>query len=911
MSSVSDVTRMSSLVSGLDTEALVKAATANTKNSINAKKQKLQTLQWKQEAYRDVITKIQDFQSKYLDILSKDSVRSNSVMKANKAESTSDSLVVSASASAVAAKYSITSVQTAKAARLEGTKASSGSVALNFSKASAGENTVSVTLDGTTRQVTFQGGADTEATKSNFLDALNESFRGITSAEFSFKNGTNDLTINNRDGDKVSHIFSVGYNEAVGLKNDASNMISSNAAIGSLDFAQSLVGSKFEFSINGVAFSFDKDTTIKDMMNTINKSDAGVKMSFSGLTQAFTLETTGTGAGQEISISQKSGNLLNSLFNVSGDELGVAPTFAEGLTEKTVDDTVKFEFTASKSGLAAGDNIIINGKSLSVTGLTQKQETEKITVNGDEITAQVYTDENGESFYKYKQNGVTHYAKKNDDDTFTDVMTVENGKIYVDGNEQEGVTEAEQLEALKLEKKMQEYSESDFANALNEAYKASFPEGTGAFSVDMSGDNAVITYAPAAGELTAVAVTGGIEVASTGYGDSDIVTNYSETAYSTDYAVSDSAITFVLNGESEQTITGTGENGAVTIKDLTDSGYFNYDETTGKLSVAGKNKIDIMDGAFDMYDLFGTVSLVGEDNVGVKKIYGTNAQITVNGVTLESASNNFSIDGTTFGIEDVKEFDENDIALGEAEEITVNVSKDNSKIKDTIVSFVDAYNTLLDDINKQLSTARPKYDGDYYDPLTEEEEEEMDADEIEKWNEKAKTGMLYHDSSLSKVFTSLRTAVNAAVGGMTIQALGIDTSDDYTQYGKLVIEDESKLDAAIEQYGDEIAEFFTNTEKGLGAALNNACKAAVDTSTNANGYPKGILTSVAGVKDTRSERANMLYSQIESMQKIIDKLNERYESQQERLWKQYTTLETYISTMNNQSSSLFGTAPTA
>ena len=143
---------------------------------------------------------------------------------------------------------------------------------------------------------------------------------------------------------------------------------------------------------------------------------------------------------------------------------------------------------------------------------------------------------------------------------------------------------------------------------------------------------------------------------------------------------------------------------------------------------------------------------------------------------------------------------------------------------------------------------------------------------------------------------------------MTIQALGIDTSKEYTEYGKLVINDETALDKAIEQYGDEIASFFTDTTNGLGTALNNAVKSAIDTSTNKNGYPKGILTSVAGVENTRSEKKNMMYSQIESLQSIINKLNEKYETQQTRLWKQYSTLESYISTMNNQSMSLFGSS---
>ena len=76
---VSSRNRMSGLMSGLDTEELVKAMTANTKNRINTKQQKLQTLQWKQDGYRSIISKINDFKNKYLDLTSSSSIKANAI----------------------------------------------------------------------------------------------------------------------------------------------------------------------------------------------------------------------------------------------------------------------------------------------------------------------------------------------------------------------------------------------------------------------------------------------------------------------------------------------------------------------------------------------------------------------------------------------------------------------------------------------------------------------------------------------------------------------------------------------------------------------------------------------------------------------------------------------------------------
>ncbi|MGN1105859.1 MAG: flagellar filament capping protein FliD, partial [Huintestinicola sp.] len=746
MATTHEITRMTGLASGLDIESLVKAGVANTKNSLDKRKQKLQTLQWKQESYRSIISAMSDFKKKYLNIESSSSVRANAVMKSNKAVSSNDSLVVSASSSAVPGKYSITSVQTAKSAALTGTKASAGTVELDFSKASADKNTVTVTLDGSARNITFEGGANA---KDNFLTALNNSFGEISAAKFSFKDGTNKLTIENDAGDKVSHIFTVGYNDAVGLKNDASNMISSSSKLGSLDFARELSGDSFEFSINGKSFSFDRNTTIKDMMSTVNKSGAGVTMSFNALSQSFELKTNETGAGKQLIISQTSGNLLNSLFNL-GDELGIAPTIATGLTDKSIDSSItSFDFTASANGFAAGDSITINGKTLAVTDISQKQKSEKITVNDSEINAKLFTDSNGEQIYCYNQDGNNIYAKKGADDKFETVMTVSaEGVVNYNGSDLEGVTEAEQLNTLGIEKDYKEYTADEITKALNDAYKASFPEGSGTFSVEVSGDTgAKITFTPAADESVSVSASGSVSV-------DGASSNFTETAYSGDRVIADTdTLSFTVNGTAH-TITGTGDDGKVTINDLVSTGYFVYDEDNGVLAVTGNNNLNFEGESGEaIKKLFGTTALSGVNNEGNMLLRGSNAQMTINGITLESTSNSFNVQGCTFSITDVKEFTEDDIANGDAEEITVNVSKDTSRIKDTVVQFVEAYNQLLDKVNEQLNTARPKSKGEYYDPLTDEQKDEMDSDEIEKWEEQAKQGLLYHDSTLSKVFT--------------------------------------------------------------------------------------------------------------------------------------------------------------
>lgn len=314
---------MSGLMSGLDTESLVKSMAANTKNRLNTKKQKLQTLQWKQEAYRSSISKISDFQKKFLDWGSDTSIKANSVMNKYKAESTNDKLAVSANSSATPATYYISASTAASAAQVK----SAGSIStdrinLDFSKNVDGkEYTVQMTYNGTTRDVTFKGSTDADTAKANFLESANNTFKDIkTDAQgFEFKDGTSTLVFNNAN-DGIRHTFSIKYNsEAVGLSNTVGSTMGTTTKLSDAAFNTALNGDKFEFSINGEKFTFEKSSTVGDIINAINKADIGVKASFSTMTQSFKLESTETGTAGKLNIEQTNGNLLNSLFNSSDD----------------------------------------------------------------------------------------------------------------------------------------------------------------------------------------------------------------------------------------------------------------------------------------------------------------------------------------------------------------------------------------------------------------------------------------------------------------------------------------------------------------------------------------------------------------------------------------------------------------
>lgn len=121
-------------------------------------------------------------------------------------------------------------------------------------------------------------------------------------------------------------------------------------ALGDLEFANDLFVDQaahpvdsIAFQINGVNFTFDKSTTLHDMLSTVNNSEAGVTMTYSRLTDGFTISTRETGADKELKIVNKVGNAFGSA-GAFGIDQGVykgsdAVAYVNGIRVQRSDNT--------------------------------------------------------------------------------------------------------------------------------------------------------------------------------------------------------------------------------------------------------------------------------------------------------------------------------------------------------------------------------------------------------------------------------------------------------------------------------------------------------------------------------------------------------------------------------------------
>ncbi len=166
-----------------------------------------------------------------------------------------------------------------------------------------------------------------DSIKSVFGNGINVTASGNKiSFETVQANGSPDksrqLTISSSDGIAT---------DLLGITNGRSTKISTGTALSDINFSAGLSADSsgnYNFSINGVDFSFTGESTLADVIDTVNNSDAGVEMSYSTLSDRVTIERVDSGAGLDIEMSDTGGNLLANLF---GTGSGVSATMSAPL----------------------------------------------------------------------------------------------------------------------------------------------------------------------------------------------------------------------------------------------------------------------------------------------------------------------------------------------------------------------------------------------------------------------------------------------------------------------------------------------------------------------------------------------------------------------------------------------------
>lgn len=383
----------------------------------------------------------------------------------------------------------------------------------------------------------------------------------------------------------------------------------------------------------------------------------------------------------------------------------------------------------------------------------------------------------------------------------------------------------------------------------------------------------------------------------------------------------DTALETVMNAINSDTDAGVN----VSYSNLTNQFVFTAKETGegGRIELGNGNGDDLATA------LFGKVDTEDEKtySAGQDAIF----KATVNGSTmyLSRSTNTFDMDGMSVTLKgtfnntdrgtDADPIKSSDLTgmtstneskmFEKGESVTFTSKSDTDTIVDAIKQMVEDYNKIVTEVKGAYSDMPlQQTNGSRYEPLTEEQKADMTESEIEAYEEKAKTGILFGDNDLSSLYNALRSAIAPGGNdGSFLRSIGIKTS--YSE-GLTTIElDETALREALETNPDQVKEVFTKSKDN--GASSDGLMTSIQKVTNryaaTTGATKGILIEKAGSKysptaaldNTLLDQMNEIDDQIETWQnKMSDKVD--------YYTNKFTQLEMLIQQMNSQSSTLSG-----
>lgn len=256
--------------------------------------------------------------------------------------------------------------------------------------------------------------------------------------------------------------------------------------------------------------------------------------------------------------------------------------------------------------------------------------------------------------------------------------------------------------------------------------------------------------------------------------------------------------------------------------------------------------------------------------------------ITYDGSQVTS-SNTITLDGVEFNL----------TSTGTA---TIIGSTDTTELVNKIKEFVEDYNSLMTSLTK-YTTENKNRD---YEPLTDDQKEELSEDEIKKWEEKVKQGQLKGDYDLTRILNSLKSCVETTLGSsLSLEDIGIEQVADYSSTKKNNLKiDENKLISAIENNSEEIAKMFTDSETGIFTRMKSTLYDEFVSST------KSTLIQKAGYEGTTYFTQNTLTKQINEYTNKISEMEKEMKTKEQSLYSKWASIETAMQKLNSQLSNL-------
>lgn len=834
--------RFSGMVSGLDTESMIKQLMKIERTKVDKVKQQRQLLEWKQDDYRSITSLLKGFDSEFFDVLNtKTYFRSSSAFSTYKSTAKvggvdSSKVTVNATGSAKPGTHTLEDVKLAQKSIWQTSTGASVSETMtgtvNYSELKQGKS-FEINLDGTKKTITlprsYTADAATNAAnlQSDLTSLINTAFGAgninvtVTGTQLTFKAEGHNLQVNS-----TPHTYVGNLGFANNQSNTAVSGIIGFPASGTLD-----ISGNFKIKIDGVESTININdqhfANIGEMAGYLDSALSAKGMKVTTDPEGKRLVFVADPASEVTFLPGDSNNVLGSL----------------GIASNT---TIK---------KMQGNNVDFN-----VSDIGKEFD---LFINGTKVTVDITQDFTSAT-------GID------------DLVTAINGALSAKGITD--VTAVKSGNTLKFEMTGGP-KEIRIANSTNTIVtQMGFK----------SGDTNTLNMYKSLKDLNsegAIAIT-------------DVTDALGNTFKGVQFKINDKVFTFSENETLSNVISKVNSGGAgVTL---------GYSSVNDKVTLQANTEGAANDVTIE--DLAGTNLLTGVFKL-TKLQDGKDAQFKMDGVATTRSTNQFTVDGVEYKLL-------SETAAGEKIDISVSANPD--EMVEKIKNFVTKYNELLDKINTKVTEKRPRSGGenkgDYYMPLTDEQKEAMKEDDIKKWEEKAKKGLLKGDSILQDIASKMRKAMYDQVAGVEggLYSIGIKTGT-WEQSGKLVI-DEAKLKDALINSPEKVMNIFVKEsnikyspdlnssqrstrykETGIVNRLYDIVQDSIRTNRDSSGK-KGVLLEKAGIEGDITEFKNLLADQLEDQDKLIYKLNQKLIDKEDYYYKKFAAMETALSRMNSQSS---------
>ena len=242
---------------------------------------------------------------------------------------------------------------------------------------------------------------------------------------------------------------------------------------------------------------------------------------------------------------------------------------------------------------------------------------------------------------------------------------------------------------------------------------------------------------------------------------------------------------------------------------------------------------------------------------------------------------------------------------------TVSVSQNTDSIISTVKQFVTDYNKMIDSLNDKIYET--KYSD--YEPLTKSQEASMTSSQIEQWNTKAKSGLLYHSQLLRTITSNMREALYTPVDSVeskynSASAIGITSSTDQ---GHITL-DEDKLKAALAADPDSVYQIFASSQDTKSTSTDSASKALTASNNYANtGIANRLydtlndslseMKTYAGTSSTTDD-SSTLGTLIANLKTKMSDFKTQMDAYEDVLYNKYDAMETAIQQLSSQLSTV-------